>query len=98
MAEMIDMEAHGKRLLVLLAGWGFLLLGVIGLILPVLHGTLFVLVGLVILSSQYAWARLSLMKLRKRFPKAGRAADALVARATTWFRRFAGRKAGDERR
>ena len=57
-----------KKLLVLLAGWGFIALGVVGLFLPVLQGILFLLVGLFILSSESAWAHRLLEKIRERFP------------------------------
>lgn len=63
------MTAGAKRILVLITGGGFMLLGIVGLVLPFLQGVLFILIGLMILSSQYAWARLLLLKLRKRFPK-----------------------------
>jgi uncharacterized membrane protein YbaN (DUF454 family) len=55
--------------LVLLTGWGFILLGIVGLFLPILQGILFLLIGLVILSSEYVWAHNLLKKLQKRFPK-----------------------------
>ena len=63
------MKPGAKRILVLIAGWSFILLGIAGLFLPFLQGVLFILVGLIILSSQYAWARLLLRKLRQRFPE-----------------------------
>lgn len=86
------MTRQAKRILVLIAGWGFILLGIAGLILPFLQGILFILVGLIILSSQYAWARLLLSKLRKRFPKIGAMADQAAARAKGWMRRFSSRE------
>jgi uncharacterized protein len=58
-----------KRWLVLLTGWGFILLGLAGLFLPILQGLLFLLIGLVILSSEYVWAHSLLAKLHNRFPK-----------------------------
>lgn len=76
-----------KRILIFLAGWSFILFGIVGVILPVLHGTMFIVLGLVILSSEYAWARLLLSRLRRRFPKVGRLADAAAAKAATWFKR-----------
>ncbi len=82
------MKTGLKRICVLIAGWSFILLGLVGLVLPFLQGILFILVGLIILSSQYAWARLLLAKLRKRFPKIGRIADKTAAKATTWLKRF----------
>ena len=63
------MKSARKRIAGLIVGWSFIILGVAGLVLPFLQGVLFILIGLIILSSQYAWARLALAKLRKRFPK-----------------------------
>ncbi len=55
--------------MVLLTGWGFILLGIAGLFLPILQGILFLLIGLVILSTEYVWAHSLLAKLQQRFPK-----------------------------
>jgi len=44
-------------------------LGIAGLFLPFLQGILFLLIGLVILSSEYVWAHKLLHKLRERFPR-----------------------------
>jgi uncharacterized protein len=85
------MQPRVKRILVLIAGWSFILLGIAGLVLPFLQGVLFILVGLIILSSQYAWARLWLTKLRKRFPKIGSAADTAAAKVTGWIKRRSSR-------
>lgn len=63
------MNEKRKRWLILLTGWGFVLLGIVGLVLPILQGILFLLIGLVILSSEYVWAHRVLEKLQKRFPK-----------------------------
>jgi uncharacterized membrane protein YbaN (DUF454 family) len=79
-----------KRILVLVAGWGFVLLGIVGLFLPVLQGILFLLVGLIILSSEYAWAHRLLARLRRRFPKIGRTADQATEKAAAWLRRISG--------
>ncbi len=77
-----------KRVLVLIAGWSLILLGIVGLILPVLQGILFIIAGLTILSSQYDWARRLIAKLRNRFPKISGLSDTAVAWATTWLNRF----------
>ena len=74
------MKSRTQRILILIAGWSFILLGIVGLFLPILQGVLFILVGLIILSSQYAWAHRLLAKLRARFPKIGRAADQAAPR------------------
>jgi uncharacterized membrane protein YbaN (DUF454 family) len=80
------MHACLKRALVLILGWAFIVLGIIGLFLPVLQGILFLLIGLVILSAEYAWAHRLLNKLRQRFPKIGRVADEATAKADRWTR------------
>jgi uncharacterized membrane protein YbaN (DUF454 family) len=85
------MHARVKRALVLLVGWGFILLGIVGLFLPVLQGILFLFVGLIILSSEYAWARRMITGLRQRFPKLGHVADEAAAKAASWLRRFSRR-------
>jgi uncharacterized membrane protein YbaN (DUF454 family) len=89
------MKPGVKRVLVLVAGWSFILLGIAGLFLPFLQGVLFILVGLILLSSQYAWARLLLRKLRQRFPRIGRAADAATARAANWLQRLSRQRKTD---
>ncbi len=81
-----------KRALVLVAGWSFILLGIAGLFLPVLQGVLFLLIGLVILSSEYVWAHHLLHALRTRFPKLGAAADRASEKAAAWLHRIHGPK------
>jgi uncharacterized membrane protein YbaN (DUF454 family) len=82
------MNANIKRVLILIAGWSFILLGIVGLFVPVLQGVLFILVGLAILSSEYVWAHHLMTRLRQRFPKLGRSADEAAAKASAWLRRF----------
>jgi uncharacterized membrane protein YbaN (DUF454 family) len=84
-----------KRGLVLLTGWSFILLGIAGLFLPVLQGVLFLLIGLVILSSEYVWAHHLLRKLRTRFPKLGAVADRASEKAAEWLHRIHGPKKAD---
>jgi uncharacterized protein len=86
------MKPGTKRLLVLIVGWSFILLGIAGLVLPFLQGVLFILIGLLILSTEYHWARRLLAKLRERFPKIGRLADAAAARAAQWLKRLSGQR------
>jgi uncharacterized protein len=61
-----------KRVSLIALGWMFLVMGAAGLVLPVLPGILFLLVGLSILSVEYAWARRWISTLRRRFPAADR--------------------------
>jgi uncharacterized membrane protein YbaN (DUF454 family) len=79
------LNARIKRVLILILGWCFILLGIVGLFLPILQGVLFLLIGLIILSSEYAWAHHLLAKLRQRFPKLSISADKAMAKITTWL-------------
>ncbi len=86
------MHRAAKRAAVLLLGWGFILLGIAGLFLPVLQGILFLLVGLIILSSEYVWAHKLLQRMRQRFPKISHKADEAQERAAAWMRRVFGQR------
>ncbi len=74
-----------KRWAILTVGWAFILLGIAGLFLPVLQGILFLLIGLVILSTEYVWAHNLLHKLRGRFPKIAAQMDHARERAERWI-------------
>jgi len=89
------MKWSAKRVLVLLVGWAFVLLGIAGLFLPILQGVMFILIGLAILSSEYVWAHHLLSKLRSRFPKISRMADEASTRAVAWLRRLSGHRQSD---
>jgi hypothetical protein len=88
-------RTYTKRILILIVGWAFILLGILGLFLPVLQGVLFLLVGLIILSSEYVWAHRLLTRLRERFPKIGRTADLATEKASAWLRRIIGQPKTD---
>lgn len=81
------MKRRFKRLVVLIAGWGFIALGVVGLLLPFLQGVLFLLAGLTILSTEYVWAHSLLQKMRMRFPSLTRWLDTAKLRASAWLKR-----------
>jgi len=82
------MLTRSQRVLLLAVGWAFILLGVAGLFLPFLQGILFLLIGLVILSSEYVWAHRLLNRLRQRFPVLAQKSDRAAQRAADWLRRF----------
>jgi len=86
------MKKSLKRLAVLALGWAFILLGIAGLFLPILQGILFILVGLLILSSEYVWAHRLLEKLKARFPSLGRRSAEASAWARLWLRRIGRRE------
>ena len=78
------MNQKRKRWLILLTGWGFVLLGIAGLFLPILQGILFLLIGLVVLSSEYVWAHSLLTKLQNRFPKMAVQMQRASEKARSW--------------
>lgn len=89
------MNRHAKRILILIVGWIFILLGIAGLFLPILQGVLFILIGLIILSTEYVWAHHLLRRLKERFPKLGRVADDATEKAKSWLLRLSGQPRGD---
>jgi Flp pilus assembly protein TadB len=83
--EFMTMQTKGKKLVLLLLGWGFVALGVVGLFLPVLQGVLFLLIGLFLLSSEYVWAHRLLEKIRNRFPAAALRCEEASRKAHNWL-------------
>lgn len=78
------MRTRVKRIAVEIVGWAFIVLGIAGLFLPVLQGILFLLIGLFILATQYAWAARLLNRLRERFPRIAEQFDKARAKAERW--------------
>jgi uncharacterized membrane protein YbaN (DUF454 family) len=76
-----------KKAVALVAGWVFIVLGVIGLFLPFMQGILFIMIGLTILSSEYVWAHHLLTKVRARFPRIAIFSDRARDKATGWMDR-----------
>ncbi len=62
------MARLAKRIAILALGWGFILLGIVGLVVPILQGFLFLLIGLALLSSESKTARRILERMRVRYP------------------------------
>ena len=84
---MRPLPAAFKHWLLLAVGWGFVLLGIAGLFLPVLQGILFITIGLIILTRVHPWARAMVVRLRRKFPAANRTYGLAVAKARRWTRR-----------
>jgi uncharacterized protein len=80
-----------RHYLMLGLGYGFLVLGVAGLVLPFLQGFLFLAIGLAILARRAAWARWLRQRLRQRFPQIAKRLDEGEARLAAWWRRLAAR-------
>jgi hypothetical protein len=74
-----------KRIALIIAGWISLLVGIAGLFLPVIQGWFFILLGLVLLSTEYVWAHHLLDKLRARFPKLASTVHKSAGRVARWF-------------
>jgi uncharacterized protein YqgC (DUF456 family) len=61
------------------SGWIIISSGIAGLALPFVPGLVLIVLGLVILSSQYVWAQQTLALLRRKFPKTLHLADLQLA-------------------
>ncbi len=57
-----------KKIGILIIGWFFVGLGIIGIFLPILQGILFIMIGLAILSSRSQFVRSFLKHLEERYP------------------------------
>jgi uncharacterized membrane protein YbaN (DUF454 family) len=69
-----------KRVAFNAAGWLLLMLGAVGLFLPVLPGVLLVVVALALLSIEYAWARRWMSTLLHGFPATEKKLQLFLAR------------------
>jgi uncharacterized membrane protein YbaN (DUF454 family) len=58
-----------KKIGLLIIGWLFVGLGILGLFLPILQGILFILIGLAILSSRSKLIKSFLKHLEERHPR-----------------------------
>jgi hypothetical protein len=63
-----------------LLGWSLLTLGVVGTVLPVLQGVLFLVLGLFVLRHQYLWAHRGMVWAEGRWPGAVGRAERFEAR------------------
>ena len=55
----------------LIIGGAFVLLGIVGLFLPILQGILFIVIGIMCLAKGSAIVRAQKMTFKKRFPRIG---------------------------
>ncbi|KEZ77510.1 hypothetical protein [Salinisphaera hydrothermalis] len=71
------------------AGLLFFLLGVAGLVLPILQGVLFLIVSAILLAPYSRWVQKQLARLEKRFPS-------IFQRARGIAKRWRGKRSADE--
>ena len=76
--------------MILALGWTFVVLGVLGIFLPILQGILFLLIGLILLSRESEWAQARLDRLKTRYPSFAAKYDEAEAAAQRWWRRIVG--------
>ncbi len=81
------MLARVKRWAILGAGTVLVLLGILGLFLPVLQGILLLFLGLLVLSYEWAPAKRQLDRLRRRYPAVADRVDAVERRIKAWLTR-----------
>lgn len=79
------MKTQIKKGLILIAAVLFLLLGVLGLFLPILQGLLFIAIGLILLSIISPKARTWVEHLTRRFPKPHAFVEKLEEKIRRWI-------------
>jgi uncharacterized membrane protein YbaN (DUF454 family) len=82
------MKRNTRHYLMLGLGWVFIVLGILGLFLPILQGILFIAIGLIILSRRSPRVRLLIRRLAKRYPAFGKGLVEARIRAEALRRRF----------
>jgi len=76
-----------KRIGLVVVGWLFIFLGILGLFLPILQGVLFILIGLAILSSRSEIIRRFLKHLEDRYPHHHERVEKWKAKIRSWFKK-----------
>jgi uncharacterized membrane protein YbaN (DUF454 family) len=76
-----------KKIALIVLGWIFLLVGIIGLFLPFLQGVLFIMIGLAILSSRSETIQRLLRHIEQRHPHHHERYVAWKERIKGWFDR-----------
>jgi uncharacterized membrane protein YbaN (DUF454 family) len=74
--------ARFKHAVWIMSGWALLVAGFIGLFLP-FPGVALIVLGLLVLSSEYVWAHNLIGRIRNRFPKTVSAMERYSSRTAT---------------
>jgi uncharacterized membrane protein YbaN (DUF454 family) len=69
------------RFTILASGWAFIVLGILGLFLPILQGIVFLAIGAYLLSLESPRARRFIERMRRRYPRLGATFDTARLRA-----------------
>jgi hypothetical protein len=67
MSVMAEKRQVKRSIWVMLFGWACVAIGLAGVVLPIIPGIPFLVVGLVSLSSQHRWVRSLVISLKRRF-------------------------------
>ena len=86
------MNRRIKRYAILVLGWVFIFLGILGLFLPILQGILFLTIGLILLSRESVWAAAKLDWLKTKYPRFGATYEEAERRATRLWHKLNRRK------
>lgn len=82
-----------KRIKWLIIGGALVLLGIVGLFLPILQGVLFIVLGLMCLAKGSAQVRAGKMSFKKRYPRIGTKLTFLEQKAREWREKRRAKKA-----
>ena len=74
-----------KEIGMLIIGWVFIGLGILGLFLPLLQGVLFIMIGLAILSSRSEMVKRFLKHLEERYPQHYNRIEIWREKIRNWF-------------
>lgn len=74
-----------KKIALIILGWLFIFVGIIGLFLPFLQGILFIMIGLAILSSRSETIKRFLKHIEERHPQHHERITAWKQRMKGWF-------------
>jgi uncharacterized membrane protein YbaN (DUF454 family) len=76
-----------KKIGILIIGWTFIGLGILGLFLPILQGILFIMIGLAILSSRSESVRRFLKHIEEHYPHHHERMEHWRERIRSWFKK-----------
>jgi uncharacterized membrane protein YbaN (DUF454 family) len=75
-----------KKTAIMIIGWIFIGIGILGLFLPILQGILFIMIGLGILSSRSESVRRFLKHIEERYPHHHERMEHWKEKIRSWFK------------